>query len=90
MPGLTEEQALAKLRDPSPISFEDLDDIFRAFGFDWQFDAPNTTWYSHPKYKCGHFPANPQHDFSVISEEQRGIVLQMLRVLIDRRDLEAS
>ena len=88
MPDLTEEQALAKLRDAAPISFEDLDDIFRAFGFEWEFEVPSTTWYHHPTYRCGRFPANPQHDFSVLSEAQRHIVLRMIGKLLDQRGLE--
>lgn len=88
MPDLTEPQALAKLRDPAPITFEDLDDIFHAFRFAWEFEAPNTTWYYHRRYRCGRFPANPQHDFSVLSDGQRSIVLRMLATLIDQRSLE--
>jgi hypothetical protein len=88
MPDLTEPQALAKCRASAPISFDDLDDIFKAFGFRGELAFPDTIWYSHPKYPCGRFPANPQHEFSVLSDTQRVIVLRMVQELLDRRGLE--
>lgn len=88
MPDLTESQALAKLRDAAPISFDGLDDIFRAFKFTSELEFPDTIWYSHPTYDCGRFPANPRYAFSVLSDAQRVIVLRMVRALLDRRGLE--
>ncbi len=88
MPDLTEQQALAKLRDSAPINFDDLDDIFRAFGFKDDLEFPGTIWYSHPQYQCGRFPANPQYAFSVLSDQQRVIVVRMVQQLLDRRSLE--
>jgi hypothetical protein len=88
MPDLTESQALAKLGDPAPITFDDLDDIFRAYGFVGEPGFPDLIWYSHPDYSCGRFRAEPEYGFSVLSDTQRFIVKRMVQRLLDQRGLK--
>ena len=92
MPILSEKErvALDLLKSDKSLSYDDLDDIFKAFGFDDEFEVPNRTWYFHSVYACGHFRAEPRHDFSVLSVDQRMIVWQMIQTLIDKRELEAD
>lgn len=86
---LSEEEALALLDAGKPITYDDLDDIFRAFEFVPEFEVPNITWYRHRRYgRCGEFRAQPRYDFSVLSEEQKGIVRSMLECVRLLRRLE--
>lgn len=61
--------------------------MFRAFGFASDFEAPDVTWYFHPKYDCGYFRAEPRYGFSVLSEAQKSIVWRMIQRLRDLRTL---
>ena len=87
MPQLTEEEALAKLVGPQPISFQDLDDIFTAFGFIASMPG-GVVWYRHSTYEAGEFRAEPTYRFSVLSDAQREIVWLMIERVMDLRDLE--
>lgn len=88
MPKLTEEQALALLRSRQPIRHEEeLEDVFLAFRFVSDFEAPNTTWWRHERYDCGEFRSEPLYPFSVLSDAERGIVLRMLDRLMSSRRL---
>ena len=87
MPRLTEEEALAKLVAPEPISFPDLDDILTAFGFIASMPG-GVLWYRHSSYDAGEFRAEPLYRFSVLSEAERLIVWKMIERVRDLRDLE--
>ena len=89
MTALSEAQALALLRSGAPISYDDLDDIFAAFDVHGSFEAPDTTYYSHPRYvNCGEFKAKPLHDFSVLSDGQIDIVRRVISCIRQRSRLE--
>jgi hypothetical protein len=70
-----------------PISSDDLDDIFTAFGVQATF-VGNVLWYSHNRYDIGEFRCNPRYDFSTVPQAERYIVWRMLDRLRDLRDLE--
>ena len=83
---ITEGDALARLAGGGFLSYDDVDDIFLAFGFVSAYDG-RTIWYSHPDYDVGEFPANEKHEISVLSPQQVLIVRTMIRRLRDQRDL---
>jgi hypothetical protein len=87
MGGLSEEAALRKLVSPEPISFEELDDIFTAFGFIASMPG-GVMWYRHSTYDAGEFRAEPTYRFSTLSDAQRTIVWRMIERVRDLRDLE--
>ena len=86
---LTEGEALALLAGATPITYDQLDEVFSAFGFLPEFEAPATTWYRHADYeRCGEFRAEPRYEFSVLSDAQRAIVRRMLACVQNSRNLE--
>ena len=88
---LNEEGALALLASDKSITYDDLDDIFRAFGFVAEFELPEITWYRHQRYgRCGEFRAQPKYEFSVLSEEQKAIVRRILDCVRVLRRLEGA
>lgn len=79
---ISRDAALARLRDARPITYDELDDIFNAFGFSGDLRYDESIWYEHPKWSCGRFRAKPLYDFSTITEDQRGIVATMIQQLL--------
>ena len=79
---LNRDAALARLGDPRPITFDELDDIFSAFGFSGDLRNDGTIWYEHPRWKCGRFPAKPLYDLSTISVDQRMWAATMIQQLL--------
>jgi hypothetical protein len=89
MPNLSEAAALSRLVGPEPITYHDLDDIFKAFGVSSTL-VGNVIWYSHGKYDIGDFRCQPLYDLSTVPEAERAIVWKMIDRLRDLRDLEAT
>lgn len=88
MPTLSEAAALAMLTRVQPITYDDLDDIFRAFGIDGSLSGGEVIWYSHPRYDVGLFRSYARYDFSTVPEAERDIAWRMIDRLRDLRELE--
>lgn len=87
MPTLSEATALAKLAAVEPITYDDLDDIFTAFGIEGSLTG-EVIWYTHPRYDIGEFRCHARYDFSTVPEAEREIAWRMIDRLRDLRDLE--
>ncbi len=87
---IAEQEALRLLADETrPLGYDDLDEVFTAFGFASVFVVPDVTWYHHATYpSCGDFRAQPRYDSSCLSQGQRMIVRRMIACVQARRHLE--
>ncbi|MEA3244792.1 MAG: hypothetical protein U9Q74_01420 [Gemmatimonadota bacterium] len=78
---LTRPQALAKLGSPADLSFDDVDDVFRAFGFDSASPTFEIQVYYHPKHRCGAFTARDD-GLHLVTPMQREVVRGMIECVL--------
>jgi len=75
---VTRPEALALLASADEVTYDDLADVFEAFGFRSEFEAPNVYVYYHAQFiDCGVFRAK-EYLGGVLSPGQRGLVRYML------------
>lgn len=88
---ISEGEALARLDAAPALSYDDLDEIFLAFGFSSDFEVPDVTWYTHPRYPfCGDFRAQERSQWATVSDSGRSIVKRMVACVRSRRLLEGN
>lgn len=78
---MTRDEALQVLGQPTDITFEDLDSVFRAFGFISATPDFETEIYYHPTVRCGRFTARDD-GVHVLSDEQREMVSYMINQVV--------
>jgi hypothetical protein len=75
---VTREEAWALLEGYADVSYDLVDEVFRAFGFRSRTPSWDTEVYFHPLYPdCGMFTARDD-GFHVLTPEQRGRVKWMV------------
>lgn len=75
---MTREEAVKLLRGYTPVSYSQLDEIFRAFGFTSESPSFETEVYYHKSFQCGIFTARDD-GLHHLTEQQKGVVLGMLQ-----------
>jgi hypothetical protein len=75
---VTADEALKRLTDPADITFEELDSLFRAFGFLSHSPTFETEVYYHPRFRCGMFTARDD-GLHLLSPQQRTMVVSMVQ-----------
>lgn len=83
---ITEAVARTLLAQSEPLTYDEVDEVFTAFGFSSDCDGVRFTYY-HKKYDAGVFRAAPKYEGSTITETQRGIIQQMIHRVIQQRTL---
>ena len=78
---MSREEAIKLLRGYSPVSYELLDEIFKAFGFLSDSPSFDTEVYYHKSFKCGLFTARDD-GLHHLTEQQKGVVLGMIQCVI--------
>lgn len=72
---VTRDEARALLASGTDVSYDSLDQIFLAFGFSSEFEAPDVTVYFHRGFiGCGIFRARDRYDWGIITPAQRTLV----------------
>jgi len=75
---VTRATARALLRGDQEVSSDDLAEVFGAFGFCSEFEAPNAEIYYHEDFiDCGSYK-DKEYIGRVLSHGQRALVLQMV------------
>ena len=83
---MTRQEGLLLLRGGSEVSYDALDGVFAAFGFRSASPSFETEVYYHPQFKCGKYTARDD-GFHVLTEEQKGVVLQMLNCVVQHEQV---
>ncbi len=78
-----EQDALATLQAPRPITYEEFESVMQTFGFSSAFEAPETWWWSHPEHpNCGRFRECDRWNYGVLSEGQRYHAQRMIDCVV--------
>jgi len=75
-------EALSRLASTDDLSYDDVDDIFAAFGFTSDSPSFSTEVYYHARYKrCGAFTARDD-GLNLVLLTQRSIIRRMLECVL--------
>lgn len=80
---MSREEAVERLASDDEVTYDDLDDIFRAFGFSSEIELPDATVYYHEEFiDCGIFRAQDRFGWGILSPRQRGVVRWMIECVV--------